>query len=190
MTYQTQNLKSRENVLWKKLDSWGMTWDCPRILTSWSWSWIWSIRMDFSSQCNNNKCFESLRFLRGFCPLLHLNVLTGPSLDIRSSGPWRIGGFYTLPSLIMMTGQSVGISSNGPWRIGFDHCRCCPLVWGCWQYIDGGPPRIGEFGPNVVSMYFVPCVCTVYLVLGNVYSLWIWSTRSSVLIYYQDISNS
>ena len=47
-----------------------------------------------------------------------------------------------------------------------------------------------EFGPNVVSMYFVPCVCTVYLVLGNVYSLWIWSTRSSVLIYYQDVSNS
>ena len=73
-----------------------MTWDCPRILTSWSWSWIWSIRMDFSSQCNNNKCFESLGFLRGFCSLLHLNVLTGQWLDIRSSGPWRIGGFYTL----------------------------------------------------------------------------------------------
>ena len=92
-----------------------MTWDCPRILTTWSWSWIWSIPMDFSSQCNNNKCFESLCFLCRFCSLLHLNVLTGQWLDIKSSGPWRIGGFYTLPGL--MTGQSVGISSNGPWRI-------------------------------------------------------------------------
>ena len=70
---------------------------------------------------------------------------------------------------------SVGISSNGPWRIGFDHCRFCPLVSGCWQDIDGGPPRIGEFGPKAVSMYFFLWGSTVYLVFGIVHSLWIWS---------------
>ena len=54
----------------------------------------------------------------------------------------------------------------------------CPLVSGCWQDIDGGPPRIGEFGPNAVSMYFLLCVSTVYLVFGIVHSLWIWSKAS------------
>ena len=62
-----------------------------------------------------NVTITNVCFLCRFCSLLHLNVLTGQWLDIRSSGPWSIGGFYTLPGL--MTGQSVGISSNGPWRI-------------------------------------------------------------------------